>query len=766
MKKTNYSKWLLLMATSALTLATATTAFADEDQNTNNQATQSKVTTNELVQGLQQQFQAQANETKQTVTEQTQSTESEQPVQTTTQEQASTTQEQISATTQTTLDQFVIQTNYDYLTVGTQVNLNVETQSTASYSWKVVDTKIGTIENNCFKAKQTGSTEVQLIVNNQVVASKTMHVVVPDQLSFAQQSLNVVNGQSVQIPVTATYQGQAVLINQEDVQFNLSDASLGSLSGCLFKGQVVEASRNVQVFASWKTDIHIRTTITITVTTSQQSTTPIVKNGWIRENGQLFYYKENQKLTGIQQLPSMEDASKQMYFDLGVDGSYQGKYTGFLTIEGKECFIKEGLLLNQAGLFEFAGHFYYINTNGQLIKDRIYYVEQTNHLIEAGFYQFNAQGQLGERVHVNGIFKESDEKWYYYVNDVKTYAGLIQIADHYYYVNSNFEVIHNRSYPISKTNDLLPQGTYTFDINGHLVLSTISQGIVKQADGHWYYYLNGEKYYAGLITINGVYYYINSDFEVIHDRSYTISKTNGLLDQGTYDFDSQGHLILNSVKKEGIVKAADGHWYYYVNGEKTYAGLIQIDGYYYYVNSNFEVIHDQSYFITKTNDIMQQATYVFDAEGHIVQSSINGIVKAADGHWYFYVNGIKTYAGLIHYNGAYYYVNSDFEVIHDRSYPISKTNGLLAQGTYTFDKDGKIVFASENNGNDNQNSGSSQTTTKYTITIDWHISKIYAWAQQLAYKTRYVVPRACHVKHIVKTCYSYVRPLCSMFRWF
>lgn len=756
MKKTNYSKWLLLMATSALTLATATTVLADENQQTSDSSAQSTVESNELVQNLQQQFQEQAND--------------KQPSNTVTQQTVPTTEESKEASNvdkNAEQTQYSIQSAYDYLTIGAKVQLSIDGASSSQYSWQVTNQSVGSVENNTFVAKQTGSTQVQLVVDNQVVATKTLYVVTPDRIAFDQNQLAVTNDESVQLPVSATYQGQAVAIDQNDVQLQLSDSQLGTLSGCYFKGHIVEASRNVQVIAVWKTNIQIQTTITITVTNHTTTPTPAVKNGWVRENGQLFYYKENQKLTGIQQLPSIEDSSKQVYYDLGLDGVCKGKYTGLFSLEGKDYFIKDGLVVSNPGLFELAGQLYYINANQQLIKDRIYYVEQTNGLKEVGFYQFDAQGHLTTRVHVNGIFKESDEKWSYYVNDVKTYAGLIQIDGHYYYVNSNFEVIHNRSYPISKTNGLLPQGTYTFDINGHLVLSTISQGIVKYPDGHWYYYLNGEKYYAGLIQIDGYYYYVNSEFEVIHDRNYTISKTNGLLPQGTYEFDGQGHLIQETIKKDGIVKEADGHWYYYVNGEKTYAGLIQIDGHYYYVNSNFEVIHGQSYFITKTNDILEQATYEFDEEGRIVQSSINGIVKEADGHWYFYVHGIKTYAGLIHYKGAYYYVNSDFEVIHNRTYTISKTNGLLAQGTYTFDQDGKIVFAPEKPTNtDNQTNSS----TKYTITINWSISKVYTWAQQMAYKVRYIVPKfnyGCQVKHFVKNCYSYVRPLCSnIFRLF
>ena len=60
--------------------------------------------------------------------------------------------------------------------------------------------------------------------------------------------------------------------------------------------------------------------------------------------------------------------------------------------------------------------------------------------------------------------------------------------------------------------------------------------------------------------------------------------------------------------------------------------------------------------------------------------------------WYYYVDGIKTYAGLIEIDGSYYYVKTNCEVVHGKKYFISKTNGLMANGSYTFDDDGKMVI--------------------------------------------------------------------------
>ena len=245
-------------------------------------------------------------------------------------------------------------------------------------------------------------------------------------------------------------------------------------------------------------------------------------------------------------------------------------------------------------------------------------MSKTNGLLPVGTYTFDDDGKLiREDVTKNGIVKETEDTWYYYVNGVKTYAGLIQIDGDYYYVNSNFEVIHNRNYFISKTNELLPQRTYYFDTEGKLVQPEEGlNGIVKETDDTWYYYDNGVKTYAGLIQIGEDYYYVNSSCQVIHGRTYYISKTNGLMDQGNYTFDAEGKMIRN---KDGIV-VENGSLYYYENGKLTYAGLIVIDGGYYYVRSNGEVVHGKSYYVSKTNGLLPAKSYTFDESGRMLES--------------------------------------------------------------------------------------------------------------------------------------------------
>ena len=216
-------------------------------------------------------------------------------------------------------------------------------------------------------------------------------------------------------------------------------------------------------------------------------------------------------------------------------------------------------------------------------------------------------------------------------------------------------------------------------------------------DGSLYYYSNGARTYAGLIKIDGDYYYVRTPGEVVHGRHYWITKTNGLMGERSYEFDADGKMV-NPIErddsKDGIV-AEEGTLYYYENGVRTYAGLIKIENDYYYVKTSGEVVHGRAYWITKTNGLMGERSYEFDADGKMINpierdDSKNGIV-AEEGSLYYYENGVRTYAGLIEIENDYYYVKTSGEVVHGKTYWITKTNGLMGEKAYTFAEDGKLI---------------------------------------------------------------------------
>ena len=348
------------------------------------------------------------------------------------------------------------------------------------------------------------------------------------------------------------------------------------------------------------------------------------------------------------------------------------------------------------------GHnlYYYFDVDGKAVKNVLpdggkdFWIpaEKTNGLLPEWGYYFDENGVIPhDEQFQNGIVEEGGVK-YYYIDGIRVHMGMFKLDGSFYYAKSDGALIVNRTYYCERMSDSgLPEGTYSFDADGKL-----KNGIVAENDS-LYYYLNGALHYAGLIEIDGSYYYVRTSGEVVHGRSHWITKTNGLMSERSYQFAEDGRMIDPEIKdtgKDGIVQENDS-LYYYRDGVRYYAGLIEIDGSYYYVRTNGEVVHGRSYWITKTNGLMGERSYQFAEDGKMINPEIkdtskDGIVQE-DGSLYYYRDGVRYYAGLIEIDGSYYYVRTSGEVVYGRNYWITKTNGLMPEKSYTFDDNGRMT---------------------------------------------------------------------------
>lgn len=288
--------------------------------------------------------------------------------------------------------------------------------------------------------------------------------------------------------------------------------------------------------------------------------------------------------------------------------------------DGEDLYYYVDGIKAPAGMIKIGDDYYYANSKGKLIVNQTYYCSRMNGLMKEGTYAFDAEGKLiPGATDKNGIVKDEDGVLRYYVNGKVTYVGLIEIDGDFYYVRSSGEVVNDCVYYISWTHGLKEAGYYTFDENGKLT-GTPKNGIVEE-DGVLHYYVNGTLTYAGLIKIGDDYYYVNSKCEVVRDCDYYISWTHGLMPQGRYHFDADGKLTGSVAPLKNGIYEEDGSLYFYRNGERTYAGLIQIDGDYYYVRSTCEVVHDRSYYVYWTHGLMPEGYYNFDSAGRMILDS-------------------------------------------------------------------------------------------------------------------------------------------------
>ena len=482
------------------------------------------------------------------------------------------------------------------------------------------------------------------------------------------------------------------------------------------EGAILELTGDMTLYAQWQfwngwfTDVNGK---------QYYKDGELQKTGWTVIDSETYYLdtETGYAATGITTLiPNGATETARCVFD--AEGVFQSDVTGVYSVGEDTYWLNSGIIEEEAGLKRVVKedgevNYYYFAVQKNLeeregltlsaaVKSTVLngkdcWLHKTNGLAlpEWGYY-FDENGIIlhDEDTNKNGILKDGEDL-FYYVDGIKAPAGMIKIGDDYYYANSKGQLIVNQTYYCSRMNGLMEEGTYAFDAEGKLIQgATDKNGIVKDDDGVLRYYVNGKVTYVGLIEIDGDFYYVRSNGEVVTDCVYWITWTHGLKEAGYYTFDESGKLT--GTPKNGIVEE-DGVLHYYVNGKLTYAGLIKIGDDYYYVNSKCEVVHDCDYYISWTHDLLPQGKYHFDADGKLTGSVAplkNGIYEE-DGSLYFYRNGERTYAGLIQIDGDYYYVRSTCEVVHDRSYYVYWTHGLMPEGYYNFDSAGRMILDSE-----------------------------------------------------------------------
>ena len=482
------------------------------------------------------------------------------------------------------------------------------------------------------------------------------------------------------------------------------------------EGAILELTGDMTLYAQWQiwngwfTDVNGK---------QYYKDGELQKTGWTVIDSNTYYLdtETGYAATGITTLvPDGATEKARCVFD--AEGVFQSDVTGVYSVGNDTYWLNSGIIEEEAGLKRVVKengevNYYYFAVQKNLeeregltlstavkasvLNGKDCWLHKTNGLAlpEWGYF-FDENGIIlhDEDTGKNGILKDGGNL-YYYIDGIKAPAGMIKIGDDYYYANSKGQLIVNQTYYCSRMNGLMEEGTYAFDAEGKLIQgATDKNGIVKDDDGVLCYYVNGKVTYVGLIEIDGDFYYVRSNGEVVTDCVYWITWTHGLKEAGYYTFDENGKLT--GTPKNGIVEE-DGVLHYYVNGKLTYAGLIKIGDDYYYVNSKCEVVRDCDYYITWTHDLKPQGRYHFDADGKLTGSVAplkNGIYEE-DGSLYFYRNGERTYAGLIQIDGDYYYVRSTCEVVHDRSYYVYWTHGLMPEGYYNFDSAGRMILDSE-----------------------------------------------------------------------
>ena len=203
------------------------------------------------------------------------------------------------------------------------------------------------------------------------------------------------------------------------------------------------------------------------------------------------------------------------------------------------------------------------------------------------------------------------------------------------------------------------------------------------------YLKNGVPFAAGLVKDGDDYYYINSGCEAV-PGNYAVTRPNGLLLPGFYQFGPDGKMINPPVYPDGPNR--DG--FFYQNGAKLPAyQLVEFEGDYYFINDCNKFaksirLYLSARFLEGTG--LSIGYYDFDRNGKMMLK--NG--PEADG--YFYLKNVKQTAyQLIEFEGYYYFINDGNKYAADTTVYLTQqfVEGTdLPVGYYYFDETGKMVL--------------------------------------------------------------------------
>lgn len=337
------------------------------------------------------------------------------------------------------------------------------------------------------------------------------------------------------------------------------------------------------------------------------------KVGWFTVDGKTYYFLEDHTLVA-DQIYLIDN--KYYYFD--PNGERQ---TGWIEYKGEDYWFTEDGSARSGWIYENKAWYYY-NKDGSRYKGWItlngvtYYLDKYNGAMAVGFteidgvrYYFNQSGAMQKAcwTQINGA-------WYYFNADGSLHTGWLQLGNTRYYMDEN-GVMKTGSFRAIDEKSRVEQ-VYIANDSGAIVTK---QGWVKiapkEGDIDWYYVL--------------------ADGTVANSRAYTI-------DGKVYSLTDLGKVRKNLF---GGAEWLDyGKWYqqgnewYYINEIGQFAnGLQTIDGKKYY----FENRVMQKGIIQFLTSNTTEATYLTDESGAII-----------------------TKEGFHKYNGNYYYVRSDGQLIN------------------------------------------------------------------------------------------------------
>ena len=502
--------------------------------------------------------------------------------------------------------------------------------------------------------------------------------------------------QTFEVGIDAQLQANA--FTRENYEFTgWNTAADGSGATYADEGAILELTGDMTLYAQWQfwngwfTDVNGK---------QYYKDGELQKTGWTVIDGNTYYLDTGTgyAATGIVKL-TPENAAKEAHCVFDANGVFQKNVNGVYTVGEDTYWLNNGIIEEYAGLKRVVKeddevNYYYFGEDGKAVKGGDYPVEKNNSLpLPCYQYRFDANGIIehDKDTSKKGIAMADSGTDHYFIDGIKVGEGLIRIDGKYYYARtSNGEIIKDRRYWISKTNDIyqIPTGIYYFDTNGVMQID----GFVTVGDGT-YYYANCELV-RGFTKIGKDYYFFNAGSgKMYKDATMWVPANSYGIEPGMYYFGAEGKMVIpDMVNGEKKIVEVGGKLYFTIDGARMKNGLYELDGEYYYVNYDGTLAVKCSAYVSVSESIEsldKDGWYGFGADGKLVKT---GFVTGGDDYTYYYNNG-KRAKGFTKIGEDFYLFNGNSgKMYKDANMWVAGNNDYgIAGGMHYFGTDGKMT---------------------------------------------------------------------------
>ena len=437
------------------------------------------------------------------------------------------------------------------------------------------------------------------------------------------------------------------------------------------------------------------------------------------KDGNHYYARLGVLVTGWQSIADADGNSYFYYFDK-TNGKMLTGYTE-ADVEGLfYTFDENGKLIRGAFRTDERGTKYFVAGESWFrrfvtLEEGTYWIERNGYVaygnaptvldnvMDYTWYHFDEEtgvmtGPCSGFATYNGTMDEFGPGSLYYVDkNGKPFYGAIKVDDGIIFTATAGLVYRNRSCYISDTTEQrgcsLGIGTYWCDENGYII-------------GNGFADINGATYYysdyviaKGFTKIGDDYYLFNSgNGKMAKDATMWVPANSYGIEPGMHYFQPDGKMFVPDLET-GVKKIVNenGKLYFTIDGVKMTNGLNELDGEYYYAQTNGELVVGKTGWVSQKNGLIPDKGdwYAFDEMGRLQKT---GFVTDNDGYAYYYDDCVMA-LGFTKVGENYYFFNAGSgKMYKDTNLWVGSNSYGVESGMYYFQSDGKMFVPGQETG--------------------------------------------------------------------